>query len=183
MATNMKKITNATIELPEVALKIEGNVMIFSGSGKEVRRTITNPELKISTSDNKLLISFRKDNKKTRAAINSLRAHVKNIIAGFKESFVYEMEICNVHFPMTVKVEGNQLIVNNFLGEKVKRVAKILPGVTLDIKGSHIVLSSHDLEAVSQTAANIEKATNVPNRDRRVFQDGIFLVSKAGRSI
>lgn len=180
----MKKQTTQSIEIPsDVNVKVEGRTIVLTKSGKELRRNVSNPDVSIAAADNKIMLSFRKNNKRTRAMINSLQAHIQNMLAGFKEDFVYEMEICNVHFPMTVKVEGNLLVINNFLGEKVKRIAKILPSVTLEIKGSHIVLSSHDLEAVSQTAANIEKATNVPKRDRRVFQDGIFMISKAGRSI
>ena len=35
-----------------------------------------------------------------------------------------------------------------------------------------------DRDGVAQTAANIEQATIVRNRDRRIFQDGIYLIEK-----
>ena len=84
---------------------------------------------------------------------------------------------------MTVKIEGSKLIINNFLGEKEKRFASIVPGVKVDVKGQQIILSGADVESVGQSAANIEKATWVANRDRRVFQDGIFITSKDGEEI
>ena len=35
-----------------------------------------------------------------------------------------------------------------------------------------------DKEKVGQTVANIERATKVKNRDIRVFQDGIYRISR-----
>ena len=47
-----------------------------------------------------------------------------------------------------------------------------------EIDRDKIVVSGIDKEAVGQTAANIERCTTVKGRDRRVFQDGIYLLSK-----
>ena len=96
------------------------------------------------------------------------------------EKYIYKIEACNVHFPMSLKIEGNKLLINNFLGEKVARVAKILAGVDAQLKGTSITLTSHNKEAAGQTASNMEKATMVRNRDRRVFQDGLFITEKPG---
>ena len=100
---------------------------------------------------------------------------------GLDEKFVYKLQSCNVHFPMTLKVEKNKLIISNFLGEKTPRHAEILSGVDVEIKGQNITISSHDKESAGHTAANFEKATKIKNRDRRIFQDGIFIVEKPGR--
>ncbi|MBI2078742.1 MAG: 50S ribosomal protein L6, partial [Euryarchaeota archaeon] len=59
------------------------------------------------------------------------------------------------------------------------RKATILPGVKVDVKGDQVTVTGIDLEKVSQTAANIETATHIRNRDIRVFQDGIYIVQKA----
>ena len=81
---------------------------------------------------------------------------------------------------MTLAVQGNQLIVNNYFGERVPRSANILAGVDVKVQNkTEIVVSGIDKEAVGQTAANIERSTTVKKRDRRVFQDGIYLIEKA----
>ena len=79
---------------------------------------------------------------------------------------------------MTLKIKNNELIINNFLGEKVPRKATIFPNVEVEIKGNIIKVSSIDKEAAGHTAANMEKATKVKKRDRRIFQDGIFITKK-----
>jgi len=41
-----------------------------------------------------------------------------------------------------------------------------------------VVVKGADREKVGQTAANIERACRIKKRDRRVFQDGVYIVSK-----
>ena len=137
-------------------------------------------DTKISVKDNKIIIECAKPNKKKVAAIRSFMAHIANSFNGLDKKFVYEMEICNVHFPMTVKVEGDKIIISNFLGEKEKRIANIIHGTHVEVKGQKIIVSSSEIEKAGQTAANIEQVTKISKRDRRVFQDGIFITSKCG---
>ena len=82
---------------------------------------------------------------------------------------------------MTLKVDGKKLVINNFLGEKTPRFARIEENVDVEVKGPKVTVSSHDIEAAGRTVSLIERATNVRNRDRRVFQDGIFLTERPGR--
>jgi large subunit ribosomal protein L6 len=115
--------------------------------------------------------------------IGTAWAHINNMIKGAKEDFVYELEACNVHFPMNVKMEGKNIIIKSFLGETTQRISKIVGDAKVEIKGSKITVSSSDIEAAGQTAANLEKATRLTGRDRRIFQDGIFITNKCGRAI
>jgi len=80
-----------------------------------------------------------------------------------------------------MKIDSGRLLINNFLGEKNPRVAVILPNVDVQLKGAKITVTSADKDAAGQTAANIEKATKIRNRDRRIFQDGIYIVERPGR--
>ncbi|MEM4181681.1 MAG: 50S ribosomal protein L6 [Candidatus Pacearchaeota archaeon] len=180
-----EKITRI-IELPEgYSLKIEGEIFIMSYNQKELKKEIKIPRgISIKIEGKKVVIEpQKKPTKKENKTIGSLAAHLTNMVKGLEKPFVCKMEACYAHFPMTMKVEGDMLVIKNFLGEKVPRTAKILPGVKVDVKGNSLEISSEDIDAVGQTVANIERATKVKERDRRIFQDGIFLVEKNGREI
>ena len=84
---------------------------------------------------------------------------------------------------MTVKVKGKKLEIKNFLGEKVPRIADIVNDVDVKIEGDEIIITSANKEAAGQTAGNFEKATRITNRDRRIFQDGLWIIQKAGKEI
>ena len=84
-----------------------------------------------------------------------------------------------MHFPMSVSIQGDYLVIKNFLGERKERKAKILPQVNVKIEKNIITVESSDKEKAGQTAANIERATRIRKRDRRIFQDGIWLVQKS----
>jgi large subunit ribosomal protein L6 len=80
---------------------------------------------------------------------------------------------------MTMAVKGNTVVVNNYFGERVPRTSDILSGVDVKVSNKvEVTVSGIDKELVGQTAANIERSTTVKNRDRRVFQDGIYLIHK-----
>ena len=108
-------------------------------------------------------------------------AHIKNMIRGVTSGFEYKMKTVYSHFPIKTSVEGNDFVIQNFLGERYARKASILEGVKVVVKGDDITVTGIDKEKVGQTVANIERATKVRNRDIRVFQDGVYLINKGGR--
>jgi len=172
------------IEIPSGAeVSVDNGEISVKGNGKETRRKFDLKNFKIEKSGNYIEISAKKATKREAKLIGTITAHIGNMIKGINENFVYQMEIVNIHFPMNVKAEKDKVVIKNFLGEKTERVAKILPGVKVEVKENKITVSSHEKESAGQTAANIEKATNLKGRDRRIFQDGIFITEKCGRAI
>ena len=100
------------------------------------------------------------------------------MINGVTSGYTYKMKIVYSHFPITVKVEGNKVIIENFIGERSKRYAKIMPGANVEIKGDDVIITGIDKESGSQTAANIQQATKIKDKDPRVFMDGIYVYQK-----
>jgi len=167
---------------PETSCEFVNSTLKCKKGSNELSRKIEVPGMEVRIEDGNVIFKCEAGNKNQFKIMKSQIAHLNNMFAGLSENHVYKLEAANVHFPMTLKVEGDKLVIGNFLGEKTPRFAKILPGVKVDVKGQKITVSSPDKEAAGQTAANLEKATRIKYRDRRVFQDGIFLVEKPGES-
>jgi large subunit ribosomal protein L6 len=180
----MNKDLERIIEIAEgVEVFVKGNEFAVKGNGKELKRSFDVGKIKASVKDKKVVLTAKGATRREAKMIGTIEAHLKNMIKGVSEDFVYELEVCNVHFPMNVKVEGERIVIKSFLGETTGREAKVLDGVKVDIKGNKISVSSHDIEAAGQVAANLEKATRLTGRDRRIFQDGIFITKKPYRTI
>lgn len=178
----MKTALMEKIAIPSgISCELSNNILVGKKDGAEVRRDMKIPGIKVEIKGQEIVLSCPKGNKKDFKTIKSYIAHLRNLFDGLNKKIVYELEACNVHFPMTMKVDGKKLLINNFLGEKNPRVAAILADVDVQIKGQKITVSSSNKDAAGQTAANIEKATKIRSRDRRVFQDGIYIVERPGR--
>ena len=130
-----------------------------------------------------LVINVENATKKDKKIIKTSAAHIKNMIVGVKEGYEYLLQICSVHFPITASINGDTFNIKNFLGEVKERKAKIRAHVKVKIEGDIVKVTSSDIEAAGQTAANIEIATKIKNRDRSRFQDGIWIIQKANKEI
>ncbi len=178
-----QKITQS-LEIPQgITCTYQEGILTVKKGASQIQRKIVLPQLTVKIQGNEIVIECLKGNKVDRTEIMSLIAHIKNMFRGVDKVYSYRMESANVHFPMTYKVEGSKFAVTNFLGEKTVRYATIIPNVKVEVKGTVITITSPDREAAGQTAANIEQATKVRGRDRRIFQDGIYITEKPGRDI
>ncbi|MBN2250927.1 MAG: 50S ribosomal protein L6 [Candidatus Altiarchaeota archaeon] len=173
--------TRLSIEIPEgVEVSIEGETVRVKGiKGELMRKFPVNPTF--TKKDNTLLLSSSSDRRSEKAILGSSKAHIQNMIHGVTDGITYKMKIVYSHFPMNVKVQGNTMVIDNFLGEKHPRRAQIKKNVNVEVKGQDVTVKGTDKELVSQTAANIENATRIKGRDHRVFQDGIYITEKDGK--
>ncbi|NPA86201.1 MAG: 50S ribosomal protein L6 [bacterium] len=128
---------------------------------------------------NKIVLEKHNATRKHKRVINCYATKIKNMVTGVTKGWRYRLKIIFKHFPIEVRLEGNRLRIDNFMGERVPRYAEILPGVAVEIGEGEIIVKGIDLEAVGQTAANIEQATRpYGKKDRRRFWDGIYIVEK-----
>ena len=180
----MNKDLERVVEIVEgVEVSVNGNEFVVKGNGKELSKTMEIGKIKVEVKGNQVLLVAKGASKREAKMMGTIWAHLKNMIKGAGEDFVYELEVCNVHFPMNVKAEGKKIMIKSFLGETTVREAKIVGDVKVDISGNKITVTGSNIEAAGQTAANLEKATRLTGRDRRIFQDGIFITKKPYRTI
>ena len=168
------------IQIPDgVKAEVLDNVIRISGKLGEINKNFIEPDIKKEKDGNTIVLSTEKESRKVKRIIKSYKSEIKNMITGVIKGYEYKMKMIFTHFPTTAKVEGNKLRIDNFLGERAPRFAKIVPVVEIKINKQDIVIKGADICAVSQTAGNIEQATRVVGKDRRVFQDGIYITEKA----
>lgn len=168
-----------TINIPEgVTIQLTDSTLTIKGEKGELKRDFFHPRVKCNI-NKEVTFESKKESRRDKRVMNTFVSHVKNMITGVTEGFTVLMRAVYSHFPMNMKIDGNAFIINNFIGEQHPRRAKINEGVNTEISGQEIKITGIDIEKVSQTAANIEKATIIRNKDRRIFQDGIYVVKKA----
>lgn len=170
------------ITIPDgVTASFENNEIKIKGEKGELTRIFIHPKIDVKVNGKNIEVSSKNVRRKEKALIGTFVAHVNNMIKGVTEGFEYKMKTVFSHFPIKTSVEGNEFVIQNFLGERSPRKAEILEGVNVEAKGENVTVSGIDKERVGQTVANIEMATRVKYRDIRVFQDGVYRISKGGR--
>ena len=180
----MKKDLQQTIEIPEgVEVNLDGSSVTVKGKEGEISRSFDLGKLNFDKKDNKIIIGNKQSTKKEKKMMNTIAQHIRNMMKGVQEKFEYKLKVCFSHFPMTVKQEDRKIIVQNFLGEKVPREMTLPEGVEVKIDKAEIIVRSVDKELAGQAAANFETVTKIRGRDKRVFQDGIYITNKAGREM
>jgi len=179
----MTKETNIKRDIPvpdAVTASFEDNTLHIKGEKGEISRVFSHPDFTLSVENNTISITCKRFRREQKALIGTYIAHIHNMIHGVTKGFEYNMKTVYSHFPIKTNVEGNMFIIQNFLGERSPRKALILDGVSVEAKGDDVTVKGINKEKVGQTVANIERATQVTRRDIRVFQDGIYRVSRGG---
>lgn len=173
-----------TVEIPsEVESEVDKFTVKLKGPKGESSREFKHPKIRIEKKEGKVILSSENATKREKKMIGTFKAHIRNMIKGVTECHTYRLKICSGHFPMNVSVSGTDFIVKNFLGEKIPRILKLKEGVKVKVEGQEVVVESVNKEAAGQTAADIEKLTTIKGRDKRIFQDGVYIINKDGKDM
>lgn len=173
------KVLERKIKVPAgVAVEISGHAVSVAKGPKKLSKDFGTDEVTITRQGDEIVLQAVKNNRQHNAVLNALATHMQNLMQGAQGEFEYKMAIVFSHFPMTVTIKGNKVEINNFTGEKRPRVAKIVGQTKVEVNGKDVTVRGSNKDETGQTAANIETATRITGKDRRVYQDGIFVVEK-----
>jgi large subunit ribosomal protein L6 len=180
LATSTDQAIMAEVEAPaSVKVTKEGNVIAVKGKLGTVKKDFTKLPATITVEGNKITIKPYGKRKHDLAVTNTARSIITSMIKGVEKGYTYKLKVIFAHFPISVKVKGKQVHVENFFGERAARVATIIGENTkVNIAGEDVLIQGPSLEDVSQTAANIELSTKIKDKDQRVFLDGLYVYSR-----
>jgi large subunit ribosomal protein L6 len=161
-----------------VTVAKDSNHTTVKGPKGTLVRPFRSLSVKVRMDGDHVVVHKELPRRKEKAMAGTYASHITNMIKGVTHGWTYTMKAVFNHFPIKMTQHGEEFHVENFLGERAPRVAKIIPGVKITIKGADVTIEGVDLASVSQTAANIEGCTKIRNKDIRVFQDGVYITKK-----
>lgn len=179
MATSTDQEILAQVEAPaSIKIAKEGNTLSVKGKLGTVKKDFTKLPATITLEGNKITIKPYGKRKQDLAVTNTARSIIESMMKGVEKGFTYKLKIIFAHFPISVKVKGKEVSVENFFGERSPRSSRIVGDTKVSVVGEDVVVQGPSLEDVSQTAANIELSTKIKDKDQRVFLDGLYVYSR-----
>ncbi|MDA4117526.1 MAG: 50S ribosomal protein L6 [Thaumarchaeota archaeon] len=167
------------VELPDgVTAKVSGRELTMKGPQGSATKVFQRIPVNIEIQGNQVTIKPFTGKKKDVISANTTASVLKALIHGVTKGYEYKMKIVFAHFPVTVKIKDDTVVIENFVGERSPRLAKILEGCKVTTEGDDILIKGVSLEKIGQTAANIEQATRIKRKDQRIFLDGIYVYEK-----
>jgi large subunit ribosomal protein L6 len=181
MSTDAERAQEAIDVPPSVTFVVGPGTLRAKGPLGSIERPYPSDVLELSAAKGTVTLTLKipADRKQAQSLLKTWAAHVRNLAGGLTFGVEARMKVVAAHFPMKVSVRGEELVIENFLGEKFPRTTRLRPGTTAAVEGDIVTLSGHDVEQVGQSAANIERVTHIRDYDPRVFQDGIYLIERA----
>lgn len=174
---------STAVDLPSgVSGSFQHGELVIKGRLGKVSQDFSKIPVAIRIDNSRVQISTAGSRRTDNAILNTARSLVRNAIEGVQFGYEYKLKVIFAHFPVTVKVQGNRVVVENFYGERSPRVAEIIGDTKVQVQGEDLLVTGVSIQDVGQTAANLEQATTVKRKDQRVFLDGVYVYERTRKS-
>ncbi len=161
-----------------VTAKLDKDRLLVKGPLGKVEQDFSKIPVSLKIDGTSIKIVTQGARRTNRSTINTAKSLIQNAINGVTRGYEYKLKVIFAHFPVSVKVQGRNVHVENFYGERSPRVAEIVGDTKVDVQGEDVVVSGVSIQDVGQTAANLEQATTVKRKDQRVFLDGVYVYER-----
>ncbi|MCD6490814.1 MAG: 50S ribosomal protein L6 [Candidatus Latescibacterota bacterium] len=170
---------NVNVEIVERKVKVSGPKGTVEKDFSHVRSVY------ILREGNKIYVACYARKNRDRKPLRTISSKIKRMIDGVLSWYVYKHKVMFAHFPIRVRVEGRNIVIENFYGRKGKMKVPIYGDQTVveitlqpgsDVP-DEVIIKGPDLEAVSQTSGILQESCKLRGKlkkDPRRFQDGIW---------
>jgi len=167
LVISSKEEIRAELQIPEnIKAEILDNVIIVEGRLGKLKKNIMRIPVVVLVQDKKIVIRPYGRRKKDLAITNTVRSIIRNMLTGVEKGFTYRLKIVSDHFPMSVKLRGDKVNIENYFGERSPRTSQIVGEATkVTVVGEDVLVQGPSLEDVSQNCCEY-RAINKDERER-----------------
>lgn len=175
----MSRVGKKPVPIPDkTKISFTGRVLTVEGAKGKLSQTI-HPDVDLNIEDDQILLSIRRNDKKTKAQWGTARALVANMVTGVSQGFERVLEINGIGYRAEVK--GNA--VDLHLGFSHPIQFALPEGVSAQVERNTLKLSGIDKEKVGFAAASIRKfRPPEPYKGKGVKFAEETIIRKAGKT-
>ena len=175
----MSRIGKLPIDLPSgVSVSVDKDHITVNGPNGSLTQ-FTMPGIKVSITDNQVLVERADDERATRSKHGLMRMLIKNMVDGVSQGFERKLEMSGVGYRVTQ--QGTDLKFN--LGFSHEVVYKVPAAVELSVEQNIITVRGIDKQQVGQVAAEIRALKKPePYKGKGIKYVEEQIIRKSGKS-
>lgn len=175
----MSRVGKQPITIPSgVTITVDNDKITVNGSKGSLEQ-FTMPGIKVSQSDEKLIVERESDERQHRSRHGLMRSLINNMITGVSQGFEKKLEINGVGY--RVQQQGTDLKLN--LGFSHDSMYKIPAGIHANVEQNVITISGIDKQQVGQVAAEIRSLKKPePYKGKGIKYVDERIIRKSGKS-
>jgi len=142
MSTSQVEKFQDEVLIPEgITVTQKKNMLLFVGPLGKTHKSFRSIPVNIEIAENKILLKTIGYKKRDYAILHTARSIIRNICEGLIVGYTIKMKLVFAHFPITVKVDGKKIIIENFQGERAPRITTSVGNTKVVPKGEDVILT------------------------------------------
>lgn len=175
----MSRIGRLPIEIPAgVTVSVEDGIVRVAGTKGELTYKL-DKNMASEVVENRVIISIKKETKKTAGLFGLTRTLVANMIKGVSEGFEKKLEFTGVGY--RASVEGRDLVMHLGYSHPIRYTPR--EGIEIKVEKNTITVSGISKQLVGQTAAEVREFRKPePYKGKGIKYENERIRRKAGKA-